>query len=143
MAMHELSHCATVACAVDAEVAYAYLADPANLGSWALGCLNATPVSEDSVAGTSLFDGAESVVRVDGDPDHLTVNFVVSGGGETGAPISARVVPGLELGWSPERCLVTLLAWRPAGMTDARWAQLIASHEVEILLLQRRIEALA
>jgi hypothetical protein len=141
MTMHELSHCATVACAVDAEVAYAYLADPANLGSWALGCLNATPVSEDSVAGTSLFDGAESVVRVDGDRERLTVDFDVSG--ETGPRIAARVVPGSELGQSRETCLVTLLAWRPAGMTDARWAQLVASHEVEILLLQRRIEALA
>jgi hypothetical protein len=138
--MHELSHCATVACAVDAEVAYAYLADPANLGSWALGCLNATPISEDSVAGTSLFDGAESVVRVDGDRDHLTVDFVVSW--ETGPRIAARVEPGADLGRSRETCLVTLLAWRPAGMTDVRWAQLVASHEVEILLLQRRIEAL-
>jgi hypothetical protein len=141
--MHELSHCATVACTVSAEVAYAYLADPANLGSWALGCWNATPVSEDSVAGTSLFDGAESVVRVGGDTDHLLVDFVVSSEGETGPRISARVLPGSEIGQSRETCLITLLAWRPSSMTDARWAQLVASHEVEILLLQRRIEALA
>ena len=143
MAMHELSHCATVACAVDAGVAYSFIADPANLGFWALGCLDARPVSRDTVACTSLFDGAESVVRVSGDPDHLTVDFVVSAGEETGPRISARVLPGAELGQPRETCLVTLLAWRPSGMTDGRWAQLVASHEVEILLLQRRIEARA
>ena len=142
--MHELSHCATVVCSVNAEAAYAYLAEPANLGSWALGCLQARQVSPDSVAGTSFFDGEESVVRVLGRPEQLTADFVVSSDGEEAGPrISARVVPGPLVGRAAATCLVTLLAWRTSAMSDARWAQLVAAHEVEILALQQRIDATA
>ena len=57
--------------------------------------------------------------------------------------ISARVIPGSALGYGENRSLVTLLAWRPAEMSDDRWSRLVASHEAEILLLRARIEEAA
>ena len=42
----------------------------------------------------------------------------------------------LELGQS-----LTLSAWRPVGMSDARWQQLRAAHEAEILLVKSQIES--
>lgn len=138
--MHELAHCATAVCEVAAETAFAFLADDRNLGSWALGCWNARPVGDRTVRGKSLFDGSQSIVRVTGVPERLTVDYAVGAGGDLQPRISVRVVPGPVVGRSPGQCLVTMLAWRSADMTDARWARLVASHEVEILLLKARVE---
>jgi hypothetical protein len=54
--------------------------------------------------------------------------------------ISARVVPGPGTARPDGVCLVTLTAWRAAGMDDARWRQLIAAHEAEILLIKGQLE---
>jgi hypothetical protein len=142
--MHALSHCATTACEADAEAAYAFLADPARLGSWALGCWDAELVGERVVRGTSLFDGSSAYVRADPDPERLSVDFAV--GAEPEAlvhRITARVLPGAQLGYPAGQSVVTLIAWRSAGMSDDRWARLVASHEAEILLLRARIEQAA
>jgi hypothetical protein len=36
-----------------------------------------------------------------------------------------------------------LMAWRPAGMEEARWHRLCASHEAEILLIREQIMRLS
>ncbi len=139
--MHELSHCVTSVCEVAAEDAYAFLADPERLGEWALGCWEAQPIAEDTVRGTSLFDGQAAVVRVAGSAPSLTVDYFIGGDDGTLAPrISARVVPGPVVGRSASECLVTVLAWRTVGMSDERWARVVASHDAEILILRGRIE---
>jgi hypothetical protein len=46
------------------------------------------------------------------------------------------VVPGEATGRDKGSCLVTLVAWRDAAMSEARWERLVACHEVEILLVQ-------
>jgi hypothetical protein len=142
--MHSLSHCATVVCDATAEVAFAFLADPTGVGSWALGCWDAQPVGERTVRGRSLFDASAAYVRADPDAGRLGVDFAVGGDpDELVHRISARVVPGPVLGYDSNRSLVTLLAWRQADMPDDRWSRLIASHEAEILLLRARIEEAA
>ena len=141
--MHSLSHCTTAVCDVTAEEAFAFLADPARIGSWALGCWDARPLGGGVVSGTSLFDGSTTYARVDGDPQRLAADFAVGPEpDELVHRISARVLAGAPLGFEAE-CLVTLLAWRPAAMDDERWARLTASHETEILLLRGRIEGRA
>jgi hypothetical protein len=142
--MHLLSHCATTACDAAADVAFAFLADPSRLGSWALGCWDAQPAGERTVRGTSLFDASTAYVRADPDPARLSIDFAVGAGpDELVHRISARVIPGPALGYGENRSLVTLLAWRPAHMPDDRWSRLVASHEAEILLLRARIEEAA
>jgi hypothetical protein len=139
--MHSLSHCTTAVCDATPEEAFAFLADPARLGSWALGCWDALPVDERTVLGRSLFDGSPAYVRADPDSARLGVDFAVgSDPHELVHRISARVIPGPDLGYERGRSLVTLLAWREAGMSDERWSRLVASHEAEILLLRARIE---
>jgi hypothetical protein len=139
--MHDLSHCATTVCEATADHALAFIAEPARLGEWALGCWGAEPVDGDTVRGTSLFDGEQSLVRVEPSRAALTVDFLVAGDdGEMVPRISARVVPGPVVGRSPGQCLVTVTAWRTLGMSDGRWARLVASHEAEILILKARIE---
>lgn len=139
--MHSLSHCATAVCDVEPTAAFAFLADPSRLGSWALGCWDAKPVVEGVVGGISLFDGSMTYVRANGDPDRLAVDFAVgSDRNELVHRISARVVPAADLGYGERSSIVTLLAWRPADMPAERWHRLVASHEAEILLLQARLE---
>lgn len=139
--MHELSHCASAACRVSAERAFAFLADPGRLGAWALGCWGATPVDDATVRGTSLFDGVESVVRVSPDPERLVVDYLVGGGeGALRPRITARIVRGGDLGLGDDVCVVTLLAWRTAEMDDERWARLVAAHETEVLLVRGLLE---
>lgn len=139
--MRSLSHCATAVCGAEAAVAFAVLADPARIGSWALGCWDAELVGERLVHGTSLFDASATYVRVDPDPGRLAVDFAVGSAPDALVHrISARVLPGAPLGFEPGRSLVTLLAWRPAEMSDDRWARLVTSHETEILLLCARME---
>jgi hypothetical protein len=142
--MHSLSHCATAVCEATAEAAFAFLADPSRLGSWALGCWEAEPAGERTVRGASLFDASTAYARADPDPPRLLVDFAVGAEpDELVHRISARVIPGPVLGYDESRSLVTLLAWRPAGMTDERWSRLVVSHEAEILLLRARIEEAA
>ncbi len=144
--MHSLSHCATVACDTSAEDAFAVLTDDSALGTWALGCWQAAPVAGEPglLGGTSLFDGSTTYVRADADASRLAVDYAVGAAPqELVHRISARVLPGGSLGHGDGRCLVTLLAWRPADMADERWERLGASHDVEVLLLRARIEAAA
>ena len=143
--MHSLSHCATTACDAAADVAFAFLADSSRIGSWALGCWDAQPAGEgigsgkvalrrlDRVraGGPRLRPAEHRFRRWCADPDALVQR------------ISARVIPGPALGYGEDRSLVTLLAWRPAEMSDDRWSRLVASHEAEILLLRARIEEAA
>ena len=53
--------------------------------------------------------------------------------------ISAQIVPGPSLGRDADCCQVNLIAWRDAGMDDARWLRLVRCHQVEILLIQARL----
>jgi hypothetical protein len=139
--MHSLSHCATAVCDAEPAAAFAFLADASQLGSWALGCWGAKPVAEGVVGGTSLFDGSDTYVRADADPDRLAVDFAVgTDPHELVHRISARVVPAVELGYAEGSSVVTLLAWRAADMPEDRWHRLVASHEAEILLLQARLQ---
>jgi hypothetical protein len=135
-----LCHCATIVCDVRADVAYAFLADPSSLGTWALGCWGATRVGDDGVRGTSLFDGEETFVRLSRAPEVRVVDYAVGEAEVARSRISARVTPASDIGGTDEQCVVTLLAYRTRDMTPERWARLEATHDVEIHLLKARIE---
>jgi hypothetical protein len=139
--MHTLSHCATAVCDAEPAASFAFVADTARLGSWALGCWDAKPVGDGVVAGVSLFDGSQTYVRADADPVRLAVDFAVGDDQQQLVHrISARIIPGATLGYAERSSVVTLIAWRAADMPDDRWQRVVASHEAEILLLQARLQ---
>lgn len=137
----DLSHCVTAECAVSAEKAYAFLLDGTKLGRWAIGSFG-TAIRPDGIfVGTSLFDGSVSYGRAVGDPGRLIIDYHVGRTPEQLTPrIMAKIVPGPQIGRPVDTCLVTLLAWRDAGMDDARWHRLKVSHEAEIVLIQSQIQ---
>jgi hypothetical protein len=135
-----LAHCVSAECAVPARRAYAFLADGLAVGRWALGSLQARRVGPNLFRGRSLFDGAEVLYRPVGDRVRLIVDYHVGTDPRALVPrIMARVVPGEATGRAPGSCVVTLVAWRDAAMTDARWERLVACHEVEIRLVQAQL----
>lgn len=142
MSTRDLVHCAATLCFSPAEHAFAYLAEPRRLGEWALGCWSATEKSDGLVQGTSLFDGSQAFVRLDPDEGRLIVDFDV---GDDPAVlvrrISARVVPGQEIGQAASTSLIVLSAWRTSSMSEERWQRLVAAHDAEVLLLRHGIEA--
>ena len=132
-----LAHCATVECAVPARRAYEFLADGLEVGRWALGSFAARRVGKNLFRGRSLFDGSVVLYRPVGDAARLIVDYHVGTRPRALIPrVMARVVPGEATGRDKGSCLVTLLAWRDASMSQARWERLIACHEVEIRLVQ-------
>jgi hypothetical protein len=132
-----LSHCVTAECAVPARRAYDFLADGLEVGRWALGSFDARQVGRNLFRGRSLFDGANVLYRPVGDAARLIVDYHVGTNPRALAPrVMARVIPGDATGRSRRSCLVTLVAWRDASMSEARWERLVACHEVEIRLVQ-------
>jgi hypothetical protein len=135
------SHCATALVDAPARAAFDFLADPIALGRWALGAMNTRHVGGGVYAGTSQFDGAQTHLAIDARPELLLVDYLVGDRSSLKPRISARVVPAEVCGLGANQCYVTLIAWRAAGMSDARWQQLCAAHEAEILLVKGQIES--
>jgi hypothetical protein len=139
--MTDVAHACTTLVEVDAETAFAFLADPKALGGWALGCWDASVDPTGHFYGVSLFSGEETWGRVEADARRLEIDYLVGARPDQLQPrISARVVPGPVTGRAEDVCLVTLTAWRGAAMDDTRWQQLIAAHEAEILLIKGQLE---
>ena len=137
----ELSHCVTAECAVPAEKAFSFMMDGKRLGQWAIGAFNTTVRSDGVFVGTSLFDGSTIYGRSVGDPQRMVIDYHVGSSADRLTPrIMAKIVPGPVSGRPAGTCLVTMIAWRDAGMDDARWHRLKVSHEAEIVLIQAQIE---
>ena len=91
-----------------------------------------------------MFDGKETLIRIDADAERLFVHYWIGDDPDhLLARNLARIVRGPDLGWDESRCLVTLLAWRSEFMSDDRWKQLCVSHETQMFIIKARIEALA
>ena len=137
----DFAHCATALVGVGADKAFEFLADPLSLGTWSLGCMR-TQASQTvgPYVGTSLYNDSQTSFDIEAHRELLLIDYFV---GETDAfkpRISVRVVAADTCGLEEGQCYVSLLAWRPSQMTNARWAQLCAAHDAEIWLIKARLE---
>ena len=122
--------------------AMAFLQAPEKLASWAVGLGEARVHPDGTVEGAFPETGEPIWARIDADPDRATILFHLGPApGSLVARIMIRVVPGDVVEGDPQCCVVSLIAWRQAGMDDARWDGLRSGHESEILELKRLIEA--
>ena len=138
------AHICSAAVERPAADAMAFVLAPENLASWAVGLGDATVHPDGTVEGAFPETGAPIWARIDADPERGTILFHLGPDRDSlVARIMVRVVPGDVLERDPGTCVVTLIAWRQAGMDDARWAGLRAGHETEIVELKRLIEASA
>lgn len=129
------SHSVSVICQVPAPQALAFLADGLQLGHWALGCWQTEAVGGGVVRGRSVFDDTPSWVRPAVDEVRMTVSYHVGGAPDALSPRIHAVVQA-----DPDGCRISLHASRTPDMDDARWLRLVRCHELEVLLIQARLE---
>ena len=135
------SHITSIVVNHAAESVFAFMADPHKLRHWSFGTWE-TEISGDAlVTGTSIFDGAKILVRIDADGERLSIDYKLGTDAAKLLPrITVRVVPGAILGIDPNHCVLTFIAWRAAAMDDDRWRRLTASHEFEAVLIKNLFE---
>lgn len=139
--MSRLAHEASVEVAVPAARALAYLGDGMNQGQWALGSWNRRELGNGLFAGNSLFDGSELLVRLTTDEERLLVVYEVGIEPDALSPLVwGRVVPGPVLGLGADRCVITLVIWRSAGVDDERWELLGHTFPTEVQMIRGRLE---
>ena len=139
-----LAHSVTAHIEAPAELAFALLADPVQVGNWALSSMQVEPAEAPGIyRGRSLFDGSHNHFAVNAHPQLLLVEYSV-GSRESLVPrIRAQVIRAENVGLAASHCYLTLTAWRPADMPAARWSRLCAAHNVEIWLIKEQVEAAA
>lgn len=129
-------HSARAEISASPDLVFSYLTDPARIGRWNLGAMDAVRLSSGAVQGTSMFDGGATLFELDARIDSRIVDYRVGKDpGNSSLRISARVEGAAAGG-----CLLILSAERPPGMDDARWHRLRLVHEVEVLLIKAQAE---
>ncbi len=134
-------HTSSIEVAVAAEAAFAIMADGIRQGEWAWGSAARREVAPGLFAGTSIFDGKETWVRLHADKARLTVDYDVGRSRETMQfRNAARVVPGPVLGRGANTSVVTLMSWRLASQSEQAWQQLCTVHEAEMFMIKGLLE---
>ena len=136
-----LSHITSITVERGAAEVFDFMADPAKLHRWSFGTWKTEIAPDGLVTGTSFFDGATILVRIDADRERLSIDYRLGSDAANLVPrIMVRVVPGERLGMDRAQCVLTFIAWRAARMDDSRWRRLTASHEFEVVLIKNLIE---
>jgi hypothetical protein len=139
-----LSHSVTAHIEAPAELTFAFLAEPLQVGNWALSSMRAQPADVAGIySGRSLFDGTQNYFAVTAHPQLLLVEYSVGPRDALVPRIRAQVIRAESVGLAATNCYLTLTAWRPADMPAARWSRLCAAHNVEIWLIKEQVEAAA
>lgn len=135
------SHITAIAVEKGADAVFAFMADPAKLNRWSFGTWETEIASDGLVTGTSMFDGGKILLRIDADPERLSIDYKLGTDPAKLVPrINVRVVPGANLGLDVAHCVLTFIAWRTANMDGGRWRRLTASHEFEVVLIKNLLE---
>ena len=139
--MSELLHAASIEVAVPAETAFAYLADGLKQSDWTLGSWDREQIGNQLFKGTSLFNGAETFVRITAHPEQLLVDYEVGPALDQMHRVnSARAVAGPLVGRAEGTCVVTLMKWRTASETDEHWRRGCITFDTEIHMIKGRLE---
>lgn len=135
------SHIASIVVKKPAVDVFAFMTDPRKLDRWSFGTWETEVAADGLVTGTSIFDGANILVRIDADAQRLSIDYKLGQDPARLVPrINVRVVPGSNLGLDAGHCVLTFTAWRAAAMDDDRWRRLTASHEFEVVLIKNLLE---
>jgi hypothetical protein len=135
------SHITSITVKKEAGTVFAFMADPEKLNRWSFGTWETGIASDGLVTGTSIFDGAKILVRIDADGERLSIDYRIGADPTRMVPrINARVIPGQNLGLDADCSVLSLAAWRADQMDDDRWRRLTASHEFEVVLIKNLLE---
>jgi hypothetical protein len=135
------SHCVTALVKVTAARAFSFLADPLSLGTWSLGCMRTQATQPGGpYSGISLYDDSRVWFDIQAHRELLLIDYLVGTIGDFKPRISVRIVAAETCDLGDAQCYVSLIAWRPAQMTQDHWRRLCAAHDAEIWLIKARLE---
>jgi len=138
---NSIFHSAAIEANADWESSFDYLADPSNLGKWALGCFDAQPTQTPGlVVGESIVSGSKVWVKITQSKSAGIIDYHVGTEEKLLPRISVRVIAGSSCGRGPDRSLITLQGWRGDDVDDDRWKTTCVSHDVEILIIKNLVE---
>jgi hypothetical protein len=136
------SHTTSIVVNCPASGVFARMGDAGNLHRWSFGTWKTELRADGLVHGTSLFDGAGILVRIDRDESRLSIDYHLGPEPEKLVPrIQLRMVPGSHVGLGDDQSVLTFIAWRSESMDDERWRRLTAAHEMEAVLVKSLIES--
>jgi hypothetical protein len=134
MVVHEVE----ATCRVSPALAFSFLCDGRSLGCWALGSWDTEEVDDSVFRGHSLFDDKPAYIRLESVSAELRVIYHV---GSSPSALTPRIEAHVfKDGADPSACRIVLRAERPSDMSDERWTRLVRCHEVEVMLIQSRVE---
>lgn len=134
-------HCAALEVAVEAEIAYAFMADGMAQNRWALGSRDRERIADDVFVGTSSFEGTRAFVRLEADPDRMLIDYHCgSDPDDLRRVVEARVTPGAMVGRSDGTCIVTITTWRDPATSQERWDLTRHVWQTEIHLIRAALE---
>jgi hypothetical protein len=132
---------ATTEVSVDAETAFAFMADGLKQDHWALGSVNRKALGDGVFIGQNSFDGSDLYVRLVSDPELLLVDYSTGPSPEELTPrVEARIRPGSWVGLDDSSSVVTLTIWRWDGCDDEEWQFTHNLWRTEIRLIKGAIE---
>jgi hypothetical protein len=136
-------HCHVASIVVDLPAARAFevLSDPVLRGKWTLGSVDRRLVADDMIVGRSSFDGSTLYSRLLSYPDLLMHDSHVGPSPDALRPlVQIRVKRGEDIGIDPGQCLVTMIVWRSAAVSDDKWEREYFVWRTEIHLLKAAVE---
>ncbi len=137
-------HSASIAVAVPADVAFAFMADGVKQGDWAFGSWQRRALGDGLFVGTSLITGQPTYVRIHADAGRRLIDYDVGLAADALEPRnSARILPGPVLGLAEDCCVITLMTWRHRRHDDATWMQIGTLHEAEMFVIKGLLERTA
>lgn len=134
-------HSASIEVHCRPENAIDYLADGIRQGEWALGSVDRKQIEAGLYSGRSMFGTGVEYIRITPDREHGIIWY------DSGRHPKAlrrltlvRVLAGPLLGRPHNACVITLLTWRPDGMTDIDWQRTAVAHETAVFIIKARLE---
>ena len=119
---------------------FSFMSDPARMSLWSFGTWRTEIDATGLIYGTSIKDGAAIYVRIEAHEDQKLIDYHVGHTPETLSPrIYVRIVSAEVFG-DDEGTGLAMTVLRAAGMTDARWVSLQATHRVELDIIKSALE---
>ena len=113
------SHITSIAVEQAADAVFAYMSNPEMLNRWSFGTWETERLSDGLTKGKSIFDGSETLVRIDADAARLSIDFHLGASPDRLVPrLVVRVVPGEHVGLSAPQSILTFIALRAEGLSD-------------------------
>ena len=118
-----------------------FMSDPAKMSLWSLGTWRTEITADGLIRGISIKGGAPIYVRIERHPGQLLIDYHIGSTPDALSPrIFARVTP-VDVFGDGGGCGLSLTVFRTAGMDDARWNSLTATHVVELDIIKSALES--